>query len=832
MGNHTEEGPTESHGGARTGWRGPRFRQWQTWAEGGQLQRHEDKLLLVLTLLIGAGVGLVVVAFMVTTERLAAFLLPPDAEAWRRVAVPTAGALVSGLLLAKYFPQSRGSGIPQTKAALFLQRGHITLRTVVGKFVCSALSLGTGIALGREGPTVQIGAGIASVLGRRLGLGAARVQALIPVGTAAAVAAAFNTPLSAVLFTLEEILGDLHAAVLGSVVIASATSWAVLQLLLGDEPLFHVPAYQLVHPGELGIYAVLGLVGGLVSVAFVRLLLTLRSRFQRLPRATLPLQPMVGGLSIGLLGLAVPSVLGVGYGFVGDALNGRMLFGGMALLLVLKVLATATAYASGNAGGIFGPSLFIGAMLGGALGSVAHSWLPDVTGSPGAYALVGMGTAFAGIVRAPMTSVVMIFEITRDYSIIVPLMVANLLSYLVSQRLQPQPVYEALLRQDGITLPLHSNRPLARATQGEAPDDANGPGATPPRTLATVLAVGVLGLLFVGGILANHYYSGRMERARVSYERGRDLVRQHRETEAVEAFRTALSLRHDEDSRLALGLALAQSGRSPEARVYLEQVLQQQPDSGPANLAMARIARTLGDRPMAIAHYRRAIGGGWPGDASSDRSEALFELVSVLAESGARRQAEAELLGESDRAATPDVLVRIGEALRQLGATAAAEEVFRDAIAKWPQNVGGYLGLGEALLSRDQFAAALEAYREAVERDPSNVEAREGVAFSLVVSELDPTARGLTRRQRYDRSQRLLAALVDDAEACLPGARSRDGEVERAQVQATRRRPAGLSDATEANLALASSLWTTRSARCGTSPAPRPLARVMEHLDR
>ena len=423
------------------------------WADAERLVRHENTLLLVVTLLIGAVVGLVVVAFIVVTERLGARLYPASGAAWHRLVVPTAGALISGLLLARYFPNARGSGIPQTKTALFLHDGYIRLRTVLGKFACSAISLASGIALGREGPTVQIGAGIASVFGRRIGLGPDRVRALIPIGTSAALAAAFNTPIAAVLFTLEEILGDLHAPVIGSVVISSATSWAVLHLMLGDEPLFHVPAYQLVHPLELPIYAILGIAGGLVSVAFVKLLLGMRRGFRALPRSTLWWQPAVGGVAVGLLGWFVPDVLGVGYSHVGDALNGQLALGAMALLLALKVLATASCYASGNAGGIFGPSLFIGAMLGGAVGSVAHGWFPDFTGSTGAYALVGMGTAFAGIIRAPMTSVIMIFEITRDYSIIVPVMVANLLSYFISEWLQREPVYEALLHQDGIQLP-------------------------------------------------------------------------------------------------------------------------------------------------------------------------------------------------------------------------------------------------------------------------------------------------------------------------------------------------------------------------------------------
>jgi CIC family chloride channel protein len=432
-------------------------KNWRTrlgaWADGEALLQYEDKILLLLTLIIGALVGLVVAAFIYVTEDLGARMYPAGGAAWRRVLIPTGGALLTGYLLSRFFPNARGSGIPQTKAALFLRDGFISLRTVLGKFGCCSASLASGIALGREGPSVQVGAGIASVLGRRLGLGPNRIRELIPVGAAAALAAAFNTPVSAVLFTLEEVMGDLHAPVLGSIVLGSATSWVTLHLMLGDEPLFHVPSYQLVSPIEFLTYAVLGIAGGLVSVVFVKLLLAIRKYCMGMPRSTEWLQPAMGGLAVGLMGWFVPDVLGVGYGHVSEALNGQMTLEVMALLVVLKLLATTSCYGTGNAGGIFGPSLFIGAMLGGAVGTVAHQLLPDFTGGVGAYALVGMGALFAGIVRVPLTSVIMIFEMTRDYSIIVPLMIANLISFYISYRLQKEPIYEALQHQDGLHLP-------------------------------------------------------------------------------------------------------------------------------------------------------------------------------------------------------------------------------------------------------------------------------------------------------------------------------------------------------------------------------------------
>ena len=234
---------------------------WSRWI--ALLQQREEQVFLVLTLLIGALTGLAVVAFIVLTERLGMRLYPVGSAGWRRVFIPVAGSLAMGYLLYRYFPNARGSGVPQTKAALYARDGFISLRTVLGKFGCTAATLASGIPLGREGPSVQVGAGIASVLGRVLGLRPEKVKALIPVGAAAAIAAAFNTPMAAVLFALEEVVGDMHAPVLGSVVLASATSWAMLRLLLGNNPLFHVPQYELVHPLEFGIYAVLGVAGGI-----------------------------------------------------------------------------------------------------------------------------------------------------------------------------------------------------------------------------------------------------------------------------------------------------------------------------------------------------------------------------------------------------------------------------------------------------------------------------------------------------------------------------------------------------------------------------------------
>ncbi len=415
-----------------------------------------------LAIIIGVITSLVISAFIWTTEMVGSRLYTSQSAAWMRLLFPAVGALLSGLLLYRFFPDARGSGIPQTKAALFGRRG-ISLRTTFGKFFCCSVSLGSGISLGREGPSVQIGAGIASQAGLRLGLSEEETSALMPMGTAAALAAAFNTPIAGIIFTLEEILGNMHTRILGGVVLASASSWLVLHLLLGDQPLFRVPQYRLVHPGELIVYVLLGLAGGLLAALFQWSLLNLRERFLKLPRSTVAWQPLAGGLFVGMVAMGIPELLGVGYGAVDRALNGQMLWQTMLLLLLLKLPGTVVSYASGNPGGIFGPSLFLGAMLGGSIGSLAHGLFPEWTGSPGAYALVGMGTAFAGIIRTPMTSVLMIFELTRDYAIIVPLMISNLLSFWVARRLIREPIYEQLAAQDGVHLP----KPPSEAAEHE-----------------------------------------------------------------------------------------------------------------------------------------------------------------------------------------------------------------------------------------------------------------------------------------------------------------------------------------------------------------------------
>jgi CIC family chloride channel protein len=418
-----------------------------------RLALRENQVFVLLTIVIGVLAGLSAVLFSLAIDATSRRLFGFEPSSMRRLAVPALMSLAAGLLLAWVFPDVRGSGIPQTKAAYHLHGGRMRWRIPIGKFITGVMCVGGGHSMGREGPSVQIGAGIASALGQWLELTPSRIRDLVPVGAAAALAAAFNTPVAAVLFALEEIIGDMNARLIGSAVAASVAAVIVARSILGDDPVFHVSAYQLMHPAELAAYAALGIVGGLVSAVFSVALLRWRSAWLRLPARTRFLQPALGGLMIGALLVVEPAVAGVGYEYVDQALNGEMVLTTMAALGALKILATITSYVSGNAGGIFAPTLFIGAMTGGTVGAVVNMYAPFPTAGAGAYALVGMGAVFAGIIRAPITSVIMIFELTQDYDIIVPLMVANMLSLLLSRRLQREPVYGALLKQDGIALP-------------------------------------------------------------------------------------------------------------------------------------------------------------------------------------------------------------------------------------------------------------------------------------------------------------------------------------------------------------------------------------------
>lgn len=417
---------------------------------------RERRLFLILPIFIGIISGLLVVCFRISIEwlRLALigkYLHPGD---WRLIAVPGAIGLVVGILVHYAFPAARGSGINQTKAAMYVHDGYISMRTMFGKLICTALALGAGFAQGPEDPSLQIGAAISSTISRRFRLSPENLRLFAPVGAAAGLAAAFNAPITALLFVIEEVVGNWNASVLGSIVLAAISGDAVSRWFFGDAPLFRVPNLEMRDPRELLAYGTLGVAGGIAALIFSSTLRQLRPRLALLPDWTRIIQPPLAGLAIGLIGyIGFPQVMGVGYESINQAIGGGLGWKLLFALAAFKMLATTMGFVSGTPGGMFAPTLFIGAMLGTAIGNLQEIWLPHLAGPIGSYTLAGMGVLFAAFLRAPLTSVFMVLEVSGNYSIVAPVILANTIAYLIARKFDPVPIFEAFTRQDGLDLP-------------------------------------------------------------------------------------------------------------------------------------------------------------------------------------------------------------------------------------------------------------------------------------------------------------------------------------------------------------------------------------------
>lgn len=415
----------------------------------------------ILTVTIAIACGLIAVVYHLLLKlvsdllinRVTAFHGTPKGI-WILI-VPTAGGLFAGFLLYRFFPDARGSGIPQVKIAYSMDYGRVSMRTALGKAIVSVLSVGSGASLGREGPTVQICAAVSHSISKLFSVPRRVQMNQLPISSAAALAAAFNAPLAAVTFAIEEIIGDLNQKLAASIVIAAVIASTLERWLLGEHPLFSgANVYVLNRPIELLAYAALGVAAGVVGVIFSRMILWLRMVFR--DRLNLPvwIKPAIGGAIVGSIGLWQPQALGLGYDFLGTVLQGhdQLLLKGILMLMLAKTLTSSFSYGSGMSGGVLGPSMFIGGLLGAAMWHVVVYLNPSVEAARGSFALVGMGAMFAAVIRAPMTSILLIFEMTNNYAIILSVMIANATAYIVSSRFSPLPLYEALLFQDGIQL--------------------------------------------------------------------------------------------------------------------------------------------------------------------------------------------------------------------------------------------------------------------------------------------------------------------------------------------------------------------------------------------
>jgi CIC family chloride channel protein len=370
---------------------------------------------------------------------------------WQRILVPAAGGLIVGPLIYFFAREARGHGVPEVMKAVALGGGIIRARIVTVKALASALSIGTGGSVGREGPIVQIGSAFGSWVGQVMKLNTTQIRTLVGCGAAAGISATFNAPIAGALFAGEVILGDFAVSAFTPIVISAVVAVVGSRFFLGNHPAFEVPAYEIVSPFELLPYMVVGVAAGLVAVLFIRSLSYSEDFFEKL---AIPeyLRACIGGALVGVIAIQLPRVYGVGYTTITASLAGTLPVVTMGILVLAKIAATSITIGSGGSGGIFAPSLFLGAMAGGFLGSIVHQYFPESTASSGAYALVTMGAVVAATTHAPISAIIIIFELTQTIDIIPALMSACVVSTLVSQLLNRDSIYTAKLVRQGIDL--------------------------------------------------------------------------------------------------------------------------------------------------------------------------------------------------------------------------------------------------------------------------------------------------------------------------------------------------------------------------------------------
>ncbi len=368
-----------------------------------------------------------------------------------KILAPTIGGLIVGAIVYFFAQEAKGHGVPEVMEAIALRNGVIRPRVVVAKLLASSICIGSGGSTGREGPVIQIGSSIGSSIGQFLRVNPQRMKIFVACGAAAGIAAAFNAPVAGALFSVEIILGDFGVAQFSPIVIASVMATVVSRHFLGDFPAFEVPPYELVSPLELIPYGILGILAGFVALLFIKTLYTLEDFFEEL-KLNGVIKTMIGGLLVGIMGVFVPHVYGVGYNSMNMALLGQLPWMVMLGLIFMKLLATSISLGSGGSGGIFAPSLFMGTMTGGFFGALIHQFFPQYSATSGAYSLVGMGAVVAGATHAPITAILIIFELTNDYKIILPLMISTIIATLLTTKLKKESIYTLKLIRRGVNL--------------------------------------------------------------------------------------------------------------------------------------------------------------------------------------------------------------------------------------------------------------------------------------------------------------------------------------------------------------------------------------------
>ncbi len=406
--------------------------------------------MIIVAIIIGVFAGFAAIGIRVLIETISHLSFPGVgtlldniiAAPWYiKILIPIVGGLIVGPLIYFFAPEAKGHGVPEVMQAVLLKGGRIRPRVALVKALASAITIGTGGSVGREGPIIQIGSSLGSTVGQFFKVPTNRMKTLVGCGAAAGIAAAFNAPIAGALFAVEIILMDFAVAQFSPIVISSVMATVISHMFEGNFAAFQVPGYEYVSPIEIGFYFLLGALSGLASWVFIKVLYYSEDFFDNKFKFPEYLKPIVGGLAIGLTALVFPQVMGVGYDTINLALHGNLIWHAALVLVFVKIIATSLTLGSGGSGGIFAPSLFMGATLGAFFGYFVHSFFPDITASPGAYALVAMGGLVAGTTRAPITAIIIVFELTNDYQIILPLMITCIISTILSTKLSRESIY-------------------------------------------------------------------------------------------------------------------------------------------------------------------------------------------------------------------------------------------------------------------------------------------------------------------------------------------------------------------------------------------------------
>lgn len=434
-------------------------RNLNIWVE--KVKMTENLFMMILATLIGVLAGFGAVGIRLLIEFITELSWHGDGTLLENIAntawywkliIPTIGGLIVGPIIYYFAPEAKGHGVPEVMQAIITKGGKIRPRVALVKAFASAVTIGTGGSVGREGPIIQIGSSLGSTLGQFFQVSKRRMKTLVGCGAAAGIAAAFNAPVAGAIFAVEIVLMDFKVTSFLPIVISSVLATVVSHSFEGDFAAFQVPHYQLVSPSEVSFYVILGVLSGLISWLFIKVLYYSEDLWDEKFKIPDYMKPAIGGILIGIMALVLPQVMGVGYDSIDLALNGDSIWYFALILIFAKILSTSLTLGSGGSGGIFAPSLFMGAMLGAFFGYFVHMLFPETTATPGAYALVAMGGLVAGTTRGPIAAILIVFELTKETSIILPLMVTVTISLLVSRKLSRESIYtlKLLLRKISI----------------------------------------------------------------------------------------------------------------------------------------------------------------------------------------------------------------------------------------------------------------------------------------------------------------------------------------------------------------------------------------------